>query len=485
MPILASRSLTAISGTPVGFFASTTGSSLGDGSITNPWDLPTAFAGGHTHTLVGGETCWIRAGTYNSSSNYDVTCTGVSGNPIIFRAYPGERAKVVGPSATGTQTGIIIGSNSGSDRRFQDLEVYCSDTNRTTDGERIAGIICGSRDDAINNVVHDCGQGITSFFDGPSIVRGNILYYNGTQDPAWNTRLHNLYLHNSTGLKIIRNNVILRASGFGLHGFATAADTNHMHIERCVSADNGQLAGAVEPNLFIGGSPNKAVDIIFDTCTAYTIDASGGTNVWLGYGNNYGDCIFRNNYIVGGDQPVDFELWDTLTIQSNFVWGGTFRVLLYAAPGGGTASYSWDNNDYHRASGLTTAYGIVGTGNVSFTTWKANTGFDGASTDTGSAPGSAKVQLWANDDDARKATLTIVNWPDSATVSVDLSSFLSPGVSYSIIDTSNYFGSPVASGTYAGGTVSVPMNNTPCAPIGLSAPPSLGPRFGCFEVRRQ
>ena len=220
MPILASRSLTAVSGTPIGFFASP-GTHGGSGTLASPWDLPTAFA--QTGSLVGGTTLWLRGGIYNDSNNYTPTISGTQGNPVIIRSFPGELAQLVGPSRNGTQVGVLD-LETGHDRRVMDLRVYCSDPDRTSLGERISGIVLGLRDDAINNVIHDCGQGITGFFDGPSYIYGNLVFYNGS-DNDWDTRSHNLYIHNvatsDATKKTLRHNVFFRASGFGNQLFAS------------------------------------------------------------------------------------------------------------------------------------------------------------------------------------------------------------------------------------------------------------------------
>ena len=86
------------------FYASTSGSSGGSGSISSPWSQAYAFsgAGGAVHA---GDTVYFRGGVYpnptsgqnNGDANtgyvaFPITVsTGTSSAPVIYRAYPGER----------------------------------------------------------------------------------------------------------------------------------------------------------------------------------------------------------------------------------------------------------------------------------------------------------------------------------------------------------------------------------------------------------
>ena len=72
-------------------------------------------------------------------------------------------------------------------------------------------------------------------------------------------------------------------------------------------------------------------------------------------------------------------------------------------------------------------------------------------------------------------------------VSIDLSPILEPGDAFEIRDAQNYFGPPVASGTYAGKSVEIPMGGTAvAAPVGTPVKPYVHTpkEFGAFVVRR-
>ena len=100
-----------------------------------------------------------------------------------------------------------------------------------------------------------------------------------------------------------------------------------------------------------------------------------------------------------------------------------------------------------------------------------------------SPPTADKVTILANAYEPGRATIVIYNWNGSATQAVDLTGVVSPGAAYEIHNAQNFYGSPVVSGTYAGGSVTLPMTGlTPATPVGFAAPPSTGPAFAAFVV---
>lgn len=64
----------------------------GDGSVSAPWPLRTAFA--HPSTVRPGDTIWLRGGVYRGK--YICQLTGEPGRPILVRAYPGEWVTIDG-----------------------------------------------------------------------------------------------------------------------------------------------------------------------------------------------------------------------------------------------------------------------------------------------------------------------------------------------------------------------------------------------------
>jgi hypothetical protein len=69
-----------------------------------------------------------------------------------------------------------------------------------------------------------------------------------------------------------------------------------------------------------------------------------------------------------------------------------------------------------------------------------------------------------------------------------VSSVLTPGDHYEVRNVQNFFGTPTLSGTYAGGSISIPMAGvTLTAPLGgwpKGAPAVTGPEFNAFVLLR-
>src|SRR5581483_8107823 len=86
-----------------------------------------------------------------------------------------------------------------------------------------------------------------------------------------------------------------------------------------------------------------------------------------------------------------------------------------------------------------------------------------------------------------RGNIIIYNWGSASSVGVDLSSVLASGDTYEIRDAENWWGSAVASGTYAGGAVSIPMSELPVAKVvGRSTQPTHTPaEFGAFVVLKK
>jgi hypothetical protein len=103
---------------------------------------------------------------------------------------------------------------------------------------------------------------------------------------------------------------------------------------------------------------------------------------------------------------------------------------------------------------------------------------------TVSAPENNVSIVRQNEYEPDKGTITIYNWEDLDNVSIDASEILVEGDTYKIIDAQNYFGDPIATGTYNGTSLSVPMTSTDVAElVGDDVPVQpehTGKEFGSF-----
>jgi hypothetical protein len=107
-----------------------------------------------------------------------------------------------------------------------------------------------------------------------------------------------------------------------------------------------------------------------------------------------------------------------------------------------------------------------------------------ANTYLSARPTANQVFVRPNRYESGRAHVVVYNWQLLPSVSVDLSSVLAAGSPYEIRNAQDFLGSPVISGTYAGGSVSIPMTGlSVAAPVGATKPASTAPEFAAFVVR--
>jgi hypothetical protein len=459
-------------GSHAGYYVAPTGSPTGDGSAAKPWNLAHALS--HPAAVLPGDTIWLRGGTYSLTSELTPVLLGTALNPIIVRQYPGERATI-----DVRDTRLFI---SGGHTWYWGFEVMSS----TPNGNDLSAFDIRSPSvKAINLVVHDSqGTGISSFTAGTNTeINGCLLYNNGRQIQIPG-KAHAIYSHNVTGTKLIKDNIIFHSQGFDLHLYSQGSSVNDFTLDGNIGINTGSVGGW-----------------------------------WLLQGYPSNNIVFQNNRLYGVNGTIDLAPTDyaagPISILNNYVWlasvhwghydlltatGNTLALRsywLFLPPGGYPVApnYVIDNNSYFGIPGDPQFYswiaGVADLQGTDFAGWKAATPYDDNSTLTQNANGKPTVNhvfVRPNQYEAGRANIAIFNWQLLGSVAVDLSTVLNPGDRYEVRNVMDYFGTPVLSGTYAGGSVSIPMTAvTPPVPVGGwpgAAPPVTGPEFNAFVVLR-
>ena len=193
----------------------------------------------------------------------------------------------------------------------------------------------------------------------------------------------------------------------------------------------------------------------------FTLDGNIAVNSGQGSGMDYQ---------VGGMAPVN-----NLTFTDN---------MSYRSPGrrGNTArlGYNWGPTN---TGAMVTGNYLVGTLLQYF--WSGMT-FSGNTILDDAMPGGTKVVVEPNSYEAGRANVAVYNWGGQGAVSVDLSKVLRSGDSYEVRNAQNFYGSPVASGTYGGGSVSIPISSSsPARSITGRSTSSTGTEFGVYVVLKK
>jgi hypothetical protein len=277
----------------------------------------------------------------------------------------------------------------------------------------------------VNLVVHDAGMsGIGFWVESPDSEVYGSLVYNNGTHENLD---HGIYFQNQTGLKRIRDNIVFNNWAYGLHGYtSTAGYLYNIQLDGNVSFLNGLPGYGMAPDIFVGG--DKPASSITATNNMTFRRADGENTAKFGYGSVTGNSglTLTGNYLVGGLQILGW---------SNVANSGNTQLSSSAPPTSGTTVFVRPN-----------AY------------------------------------------EAGRANIVVYNWSKQGSVSADVSNVLRSGDAYEVRNVQNFYGAPVASGTYGGGTIQLPMSAVPL-PTLLGRSPrktaTTGPEFQAFVLLRK
>ncbi|MGA2716917.1 MAG: hypothetical protein ABSG41_27840, partial [Bryobacteraceae bacterium] len=480
-----SVSITLVVGTTTSgqHYVSPQGTPTGDGSIGNPWDLQTALY--QPAAVQPGDTIWLRGGTYgNGSGIYYSRLVGTSALPIVVRQFPGERATIDGWLQVGCCDQNPQPSK-GAYVWFWGLEFASSVTDRTgtpSGGSAILDAVDtwapGTK--FINNIVHDSRVGISMWKEAVgSEAYGNVIYFNGFQ-ASDRGHGHGFYVQNQAPTMNITNNIMFDQFDNGMQFYGTAAAYEmNLAVQGNISFNNGGISSGsamADDVIFVNTNGISNVQLL-NNYFYFTPSLGLGYNE-MGWPATNQNIVVQGNYFMGGFEAVSFQDWASITFQNNTVY--TNKYLMNFITAGTPSGYLWDNNTYYG----TGVFAYNGTSTF-LGGWRGWTGWDTHSTSTPNPPAGVWTFVEPNKYETGRANIAIYNWSLAPTVSVDISSALSVGTRYQILDAENYYGPPVASGTYTGTPITIPMTGlTIATPNGNvpTEPTHTAPQFGAFVL---
>lgn len=478
------------------FFVSQTGSSTNDGSVGSPWSMAFA-ASGANGALVPGSSVFIRGGAiYFSGATTQITSVvaGEEGSPITFLPYPGERVIIDGYMTV-----------DGDDTTWQGLEWFSSDTDRVsaqtlsfpTDLPRanFQMTINGARTKMIHCLCHDLGNGFVPNESAIDALIYGCLSYNHGWDAPDRGHGHGIYCQSTTtGRKVNQNNLVFNQFDYGLQLFSQATHSDNVTFDENIAFTNGSLSSVGAGDITFGTTENSMQGLV---CTNNrTFQPSGALTADIGR-NDGPDALngtVTDNSFAG---RVRFKRWTGLTNRRNVFYGGQPQTVSIELNTDETfGDNDWDDNTYwqDQAQGdAPTSFGTVqpdpiGGQEWTFADWKTTTGYDSTSTFHATAPTGQFVHVYPSIYELGRAHIAIYNWSLATSASIDLSAILSPGDQFQIVHACDFFGTPVLSGTYLGGSVTVPLATTvtPVQPVGGSTnpAPSTAPLFYAMVLQK-
>jgi parallel beta-helix repeat protein len=466
-PPVTSGSPAALATAGAKYYVSPSGTATGDGSAARPWNLTTALA--QPAAVRPGDTIWLRGGTYRGC--YRSRLTGTASAPIVVRQYPGERAIL----DNGTCNDPAL-TASGAYAWFWGFEVMNS---RPTSGGQLGINGFGQELKFINLVVHDASASGVGFWKQAigGEVYGCLIYNNGRTSNLD----HGIYAQNASGTKRIVDNVVFNQMAYGLHIYGSdAASLRNFTIQGNILFNNGSISpSGAAPNLLVGGG-SPASGIVVKDNLAYQWKNSTG-NFWLGYEAQNEDVVMTGNYIAGGFTALRLWRWRSGTVSNNTLFTRDYYPIHSM---GSLAGLAWAGNHWARDPKL--AAWLHESTARTWDSWRQATGRGGSDV-IEPAPTGVKVVVRPNRYEPGRAYVVIYNWAKQGSVGVDLSGVLKAGDRYTVRNVLRLTGTPVQSGVYSGGKLTVSMAATSApAPLGSSRTgASTGPEFQAFLVTRE
>jgi hypothetical protein len=448
-----------------GFYVAPNGSASGDGSLSRPWDLQTAL---NMPSAVGpGDTIWLRGGTYNLGYKTSYL-SGAPDAPVILRQYPGEHAIING--------GLTI---SGSDAWYWGFEI--TNTNTSSSVYNLEGIDAhAARTKFINLVIHEqAGVGMGLWEDAPDAeANGCVIYNNGWHGSDFGSG-HGVYAQNVTGTKLLQDNIVFQSSYYGFHLYGQAGHLDNFTLDGNVAFVNGVESGGC--NMLVGGG-QPIHNLVVRNTMIYELPGRGVNGMWLGYSDTQNvDAVAEDNLIAHGAPALRVYTWSSFTLRRNTIIGNNTPGSLIDRPLGTTSGLVWNTNTWHtNESNSDINWGAQA---MTFTPWKQATGY--ADSKVSTKPTTNVIRVRPSPYENGRANIVVYNWAGASSVAVDLSSVLAPGDAYAVHHVYDVWGTPRVSGTYAGGTVSIPMSGV-APPVGLAGvtPPNALPNFAVFVVTK-
>jgi len=416
------------------FYAAPNGAASGTGAIGNPWSLQTAL--NQPAVVQPGDTIWLRGGTY--TGRFLSYLTGTSAAPVVVRQYPGERATIDGNYGGNLPTLELHGGWAW----YWGFEVTNSDPGRWSDvgsdnpARRGLGVqVIGDHIKLIHLVIHNTEEGIlTPSSVDDNEIAGCLIYYNG-YDSTDRGHGHGIYNQNDPGNapKRIHDNFVFEQYGYGLHGYTEGGHLDNIEYQGNTVFDNGGLSShGWTTNMLLGGL-HTANNPTLDSNATYNQAHAGANN--LGYSAGCVNPSITNNYL-DGDTALKIVSCTGIAMTGNSFYDSVT----------GFTQTQFPNNTFYTAR-----------------------------------PSGSKVFIRPSAYEPGRAHVTIYNWDLLASVPVDVSALMTAGSSWTLWNAQNPFGAPVASGTYAGGNLDVPMTALAAeAPVGAATPDATGPEFNAF-----
>jgi parallel beta-helix repeat protein len=434
---------------------STPGSSTGNGSLQNPWDLQTAL-NQDAQAVNGGDIIWLHDGVYNGRFKSTLQST-INDKFITVASFSNEWAILNGNIKSNRKAVLTI---TGANVIFKDFEVTWlgnfpriqTETNfQKSDGvSHTNGVNCKF----VNLVIHNNpGSGFGSWKrTGNSIIDGCIIFNNGYYSSKRASGV-GIYVQNSSEkFRLIKNNIIFNNYYKGVEVWSDNRKAKEAYVKNIVLENNvifnsAIITGKPKDNLIIATNDNNAVNIaknitvknnILYHNTNYTKNQIDGQSpsLTLGFNKNapIEDITLTGNIILGRNDGIRILHAKNFTFKNNTVYSGFIRFYKSFYDNFNQNIWHFSDNKYYTRKDM--AFRIQSKEDFTLGEWQKKHQIDENSTWKHISEFNMNHVLDVTQNEYNKNKFRIVLFNKNENdVTVDFSNYNLPqGISYTIID---------------------------------------------------
>ena len=345
----------------------TKGTSKGNGSLSNPWDLQTALSQ-PSERINGSDIIWIHEGIYTGRYRSTLHST-IPEKYITVSAYKNDKVVLNGNTDHSDYFALEV---NGDNVIYKNFEVtYLGKFSRVksdvnfkvgTGIHHTKGVNCKFQNLIIHNIP---GTAFGSWkATGGTIIEDCIIYNNGYQD----VRGHGvgMYVQNkSNDTRLIRNNIIFNNYYKGIEVWSASSGhkfefVKHIDLVDNIFFNNGNPSGIPRDNVIIATNDSEGTNVakhikVKNNVFYHNIDFKDSKNYGYGTGLAIGynskalveDIEITDNIILGRNNPLNLMHVKSLEFRNNTIYGGYVNLSKSSLPALEASRLNLESNIYY------------------------------------------------------------------------------------------------------------------------------------------
>ncbi|MEY8847534.1 right-handed parallel beta-helix repeat-containing protein [Psychroserpens sp. XS_ASV72] len=482
----------------------TPGTPLGDGSLTNPWDLQTALSQ-TTQVVNGNDTIWLHEGIYKGR----FVSTVESRIPDVYvtvSAYDNDKVILDGNIESDTVPVLEV---NGKQVIFQNFDItWLGEFSRDEKDDHFRiGIgvrhLKGANCKFYNLKIHDIpGLGFGFWKHGEaSVIQNCMIYNNGYISKIGKGTGEGIYVQNlSDKTRLIKDNIIFNNYYKGIEVWSAGKRASyeyvkHITLDGNILFNNGSPSGNYLDNVIVASDDKNGINVakhitlennILYHNTRFSKGEFQGDAPSLTLGFNklapIEDVIVRNNVIIGRANGLRILEVKTLSFTNNIVHTGF--VQLGASASKNATNWNFVNNAYY-ANTKASPFRLSRGKDYTFENWKTAFTIDERSSMISKTDFELPSVLAFNKNKVNSNRFYVALFDkEGMNVSVDVRDYnMFKGDRFTIYDAENPDVVLKIGQVSENGTVTFPMNNTGFqSPLHNSIAVKTPSNFGAFII---